>query len=221
MLRAALSRILATFRRQRLDEELSEEVRHAHRDAGGTVHPAGEWPPAEAYYAARRQFGGVTQMKEDLRERRALPPCRRDGAGRAARLPPASKSQRFHGVGRIDAGAGDRRKYCGVCGARCGGAAAAPLCPTGPADGLPPDRPAGDAASDVALLSQLLRFPRAESRVRTPGVVPRFALHPHRHTAGHPGGRRDRVVGPVSAARGAARTGARVPPGGGKSRERT
>ena len=30
--------------------------------------------PAEAYYAARRQFGGVTQMIEDLRERRALPP---------------------------------------------------------------------------------------------------------------------------------------------------
>jgi hypothetical protein len=29
---------------------------------------------AEAFYAARRQFGGVTQMKEELRERRALPP---------------------------------------------------------------------------------------------------------------------------------------------------
>src|SRR5260370_36138796 len=30
--------------------------------------------PAEAFYAARRQFGGVTQMKEHLRDRRALPP---------------------------------------------------------------------------------------------------------------------------------------------------
>jgi hypothetical protein len=31
-------------------------------------------PPAEALYAARRQFGGVTQMKEELRERRSLAP---------------------------------------------------------------------------------------------------------------------------------------------------
>ena len=29
--------------------------------------------PNEAFYAARRQFGGVTQVQQDLRERRALP----------------------------------------------------------------------------------------------------------------------------------------------------
>ena len=74
MLRTALSRILATFRRQRLDEELNDEVR-LHIEMLAERFTGRGMPPAEAYYAARRQFGGVTQMKEDLRERRALPPA--------------------------------------------------------------------------------------------------------------------------------------------------
>jgi putative ABC transport system permease protein len=73
MLRAALSRVLATFRRRRLDDELNEEVR-LHIEMLAERFIGRGMDPAEAYYAARRQFGGVTQMKEDLRERRALPP---------------------------------------------------------------------------------------------------------------------------------------------------
>jgi len=73
MLRAVLSRIWATFRRRQLDEESEEEVQ-AHLNMLTERFIARGMEPAEAFYAARRQFGGITQMKEHLRERRALPP---------------------------------------------------------------------------------------------------------------------------------------------------
>ncbi len=72
MLREALSRILGTLRRRRLDEEFDEEVRR-HLEMLEERFIARGMDPAEASYAARRQFGGVTQVKQDLRERRALP----------------------------------------------------------------------------------------------------------------------------------------------------
>jgi len=73
MLRAALSRVWGTFRRRRLDRELDEEV-GIHMEVLAERFIAQGMEPAAAHYAARRQFGGVTQMKESLRERRALPP---------------------------------------------------------------------------------------------------------------------------------------------------
>ncbi len=72
MLRAALSRIGGTFRRRRLDAEFDEEVR-AHLDMLTERFIARGMDPEEASYAARRQFGGVTQVKQDQRDRRALP----------------------------------------------------------------------------------------------------------------------------------------------------
>jgi putative ABC transport system permease protein len=72
MLRAILSRLSGTFRRRHHDEELDEEVR-AHLEMLQERFIARGMDPAEAFYAARRQFGGVTQLKEDARERRALP----------------------------------------------------------------------------------------------------------------------------------------------------
>src|SRR6266508_4317031 len=73
MLRPLLSRILRTFRRRRLDREFDDEVRgHLHLLEERFIRRGMD--PAEAWYAARRQFGGVTQMKEELRQRRALPP---------------------------------------------------------------------------------------------------------------------------------------------------
>jgi len=72
MLRALFSRIRATFHRRRLDDEFDEEVRQ-HLELLKTRFMACGMEPAEASYAARRQFGGVTQMKEVLRERRSLP----------------------------------------------------------------------------------------------------------------------------------------------------
>jgi len=73
MLRAVLSRIFGTFHRRQLDDEFAEEVRE-HLNMLVERFIARGMGPAEAFYAARRQFGGVTQMKEHLRERRALPP---------------------------------------------------------------------------------------------------------------------------------------------------
>jgi predicted permease len=73
MLRTLLSRVAATFRRRRLDQEFDEEVQDHLKLLEERFIRQG-MQPAEAFYAARRQFGGVTWMKEELRERRALPP---------------------------------------------------------------------------------------------------------------------------------------------------
>ncbi len=71
--RAWLSRIGGTLRRRQLDEEFDAEVRE-HLELLAERFIRQGMQPAEAGYAARRQFGGVTQVKEELRERRALPP---------------------------------------------------------------------------------------------------------------------------------------------------
>jgi predicted permease len=72
MLHELLSRIRSTFRKRRLDLEFDEEVRdHLDLLTERFIHQGMQ--PADALYAARKQFGGITQMKEELRERRALP----------------------------------------------------------------------------------------------------------------------------------------------------
>jgi predicted permease len=72
MVREALSRILGTFRRRRMDEEFDDEVRD-HLEMLQERFISQGMDPAEASYAARRQFGGITQVKQDFRARRALP----------------------------------------------------------------------------------------------------------------------------------------------------
>ncbi|HWR52501.1 MAG TPA: ABC transporter permease [Bryobacteraceae bacterium] len=72
MLREALSRIRGTFRRRRLDDEFDDEVR-AHLDMLTDRFIARGMDPEEAFYAARRQFGGVTQVRQHQHDRRALP----------------------------------------------------------------------------------------------------------------------------------------------------
>src|SRR5450755_3842075 len=72
MLGALLSRVWATIRRKRFDQEFDDEVQ-AHLDLLTERFVRNGMDPEEALYAARRQFGGVTQMKQNLRDRRALP----------------------------------------------------------------------------------------------------------------------------------------------------
>jgi len=72
MLRGVLSRILGTFRRRRQDEEFDDEIR-GHLEMLEERFIGRGMDPAEAFYLARRQFGGITQVKQDFRERRALP----------------------------------------------------------------------------------------------------------------------------------------------------
>ena len=72
MLRTLLSRVVATFRRRHLDDEFDQEIR-LHMEMLAERFIAQGMERSAAYYAARRQFGGLTQMQENLRERRALP----------------------------------------------------------------------------------------------------------------------------------------------------
>lgn len=57
MLRTMLSRIWSTLRQRRLDEEFNDEVQ-AHLEMLAARFIAQGMESAEAFYAARRQFGG-------------------------------------------------------------------------------------------------------------------------------------------------------------------
>lgn len=72
MLRVWLSRFLGTLGGRRLDVELDEELR-AHLEMLQERFVERGMDPTEAFYAARRQFGELTEIKENLREQRALP----------------------------------------------------------------------------------------------------------------------------------------------------
>ncbi|MFL6279305.1 MAG: ADOP family duplicated permease, partial [Vicinamibacterales bacterium] len=72
MFRVLLSRLRATFRDQPSDKETDEELR-AHLEMLQERFIRRGMEPKEAFYAARREFGGVTQLQQDLRERRGLP----------------------------------------------------------------------------------------------------------------------------------------------------
>src|SRR6185503_6560217 len=71
MLRALLSRVWGTLRRSRLNEELDDELREHLRMLQERFVRRG-MDPTEALYAARRQFGGFTHIKEQLIERHTM-----------------------------------------------------------------------------------------------------------------------------------------------------
>jgi len=67
--RRCLRAIRALFRKPRLDAEMDEEMR-AHVEMRTKQHIAAGMNPAEARYAARRQFGWVESIQETCREQR-------------------------------------------------------------------------------------------------------------------------------------------------------
>src|SRR5215813_14582133 len=69
-LRIFLSRLLGLFRRR--DSDLNSELR-SHLEALTEKHIRNGMAPADARYAAHREFGGITQTKEDYRAQRSLP----------------------------------------------------------------------------------------------------------------------------------------------------
>lgn len=71
-LRVLASRVLGLFRKRRLDENLDEELR-GHLDALVEENIRRGMPPKEALQSARREFGGVEQVKEAYRDQRGLP----------------------------------------------------------------------------------------------------------------------------------------------------
>ncbi|MGO9272188.1 MAG: ADOP family duplicated permease [Terriglobia bacterium] len=70
-LRMVVSRLASLFRKGRLEHELDEEL-GAHLEMLAAENVSKGMSPEEARYAARREFGGVEQMKEIYRDRRGL-----------------------------------------------------------------------------------------------------------------------------------------------------
>jgi predicted permease len=71
-LRVFLSRALDFVLRRRRDERLSEEIQ-AHLDLLAAEHMTRGLGADEARLAARREFGGVEQLREEYRDQRGLP----------------------------------------------------------------------------------------------------------------------------------------------------
>jgi predicted permease len=69
MTRELLARLLALFGRRRSDAQLGDEIR-AHLDLLAEDFARGGMAPHEARAAARREFGGVEQIKEQYRDQR-------------------------------------------------------------------------------------------------------------------------------------------------------
>ncbi|SRR6266566_3096441 len=70
-LRTIFSRVRGTFQRGGAEQEFAQEV-DEHLGLLTERFIRQGMSPDEARYAARRQFGGVTQLKQNLRERRSL-----------------------------------------------------------------------------------------------------------------------------------------------------
>ena len=71
-MRAFIRRLAATLKRQRLDQELREEI-DAHIEARRDALIAEGMDQREAAAEARRQFGNVTALAERTREARGFP----------------------------------------------------------------------------------------------------------------------------------------------------
>jgi predicted permease len=69
LIRRTIFRLRTLFLKEKLDAEMSEELR-AHLEMQAAANRAAGMPPDEAHYAAQRQFGGVDQIKETARDQR-------------------------------------------------------------------------------------------------------------------------------------------------------
>ncbi len=65
-----LRKLRALYRREKLDPDIAEEVRH-HLDEQTHHNLAAEMLRDEAHHAARRSCGGVEQIKERARDQRS------------------------------------------------------------------------------------------------------------------------------------------------------
>jgi putative ABC transport system permease protein len=71
LLRQFLFRLQPFFRRQKIESDLSDEMR-VHLEMATEANLAAGMPPEEARYAARREFGSVDQAKEAYRDARGI-----------------------------------------------------------------------------------------------------------------------------------------------------
>ena len=71
MLRRVWARLAATVRPRHLDDQFEEEVRE-HLELLQDRFTRQGMAPDAAFYAARRQFGGVTRLGQEMREQRGV-----------------------------------------------------------------------------------------------------------------------------------------------------
>src|ERR1700732_75736 len=71
--RTLMHRLAAPFRRQRLEDDLDEELR-SHLEMAVEANLSKGMSAEDARHEALRSFGGVEQTKELYRDRRGLPP---------------------------------------------------------------------------------------------------------------------------------------------------
>ena len=69
-IRPILSRLRSLFRRTAVERDMAAEMQ-AHLDMQEAANQAAGMSSQEAHYAARRQFGGVDQIKEQVRDQRS------------------------------------------------------------------------------------------------------------------------------------------------------
>ena len=67
-----LGRLSSLLRRRRLDADLNEQLRH-HLEALEAEHRARGLSDDEARNAARRDMGGIAQVKETYRDQHGIP----------------------------------------------------------------------------------------------------------------------------------------------------
>src|SRR5690349_3567582 len=71
-LRQLLFRLQLPFRRDKIEAELSDELR-THLEMATEAHLAAGMSPEAAHHAALRELGGAEQIKERYRDERGLP----------------------------------------------------------------------------------------------------------------------------------------------------
>src|SRR4051812_28767735 len=71
-MRESFNRLIDWFHRDRLEKELADELRFHHAHAERDLEATG-LAPADASYAAKRQFGNATVVAEQARDRWSLP----------------------------------------------------------------------------------------------------------------------------------------------------
>jgi macrolide transport system ATP-binding/permease protein len=71
-LRILIKRLIAQFRPKGLERQIEEEL-HTHVEMLFDEYVRRGMPPQEGRYASLRAFGGVEEVKEEYREKRAYP----------------------------------------------------------------------------------------------------------------------------------------------------
>ena len=106
-------RLRSLFRRQRVEQDLDEELQY-HLERKTEEYIAQGLTPGQARQAALRAMDGLTQRKEECRDMRRVNVIDEHASGYPLRPARSCEVSRLYGGRRADAGAGDRRQRRGL-----------------------------------------------------------------------------------------------------------